>query len=62
MPFGPIEILCIKFPETAISEAIALALKALVDRQMIRIVSICPQDSVGGYSTTSSQIWDAGIL
>jgi hypothetical protein len=40
MPFGPIEILCIKFPETAVSKDIAAALKALIDSQMIRIVDI----------------------
>lgn len=40
MPFGPIEILCIKFPETAVSKDIATALKALIDSQMIRIVDI----------------------
>jgi hypothetical protein len=40
MPLGPIEILCIKFPETAVSRDIAAALKALIDSQMIRIVDI----------------------
>ncbi len=40
MPLGPIEILCIKFPNTAISTEITSALKALVDSQTIRIVDI----------------------
>jgi len=40
MPLGPIEMLCIKFPETAITDDIALKLKDLVDSQMIRIVDI----------------------
>lgn len=40
MTFGPIEILCIKFPETVVSKDIAAALKALIDTQMIRIVDI----------------------
>lgn len=40
MAFGPIEILCIKFPETAISEDIATALKELVNSRTIRIVDI----------------------
>jgi hypothetical protein len=42
MPLGPIEILCIKFPETAITGDIATALKELVDTRMIRIVDIRP--------------------
>ena len=40
MTLGPIEILCIKFPETAITKDIAIALKTLVNSQMIRIVDI----------------------
>lgn len=40
MALGPIEILCIKFPETAVSKDIAVALKALIDSQMVRIVDI----------------------
>lgn len=40
MPLGPVEMLCIKFPETAITQDIALALKQLVDRQTIRIIDI----------------------
>ena len=40
MPLGPIEIICLKFPETAIKDDIALALKELVDNKTIRIVDI----------------------
>ncbi len=40
MPLGPIEILCIKFPTTAVTSGMVSALKALVDSQMIRIVDI----------------------
>lgn len=40
MPLGPIEILCIKFPETAIKDDIALALKHLVEQKTIRIIDI----------------------
>lgn len=40
MPLGPIEMICLKFPETAIKDDIALALKELVDRKTIRIVDI----------------------
>ncbi|RZM79424.1 DUF6325 family protein [Leptolyngbya iicbica] len=40
MPFGPVELICIKFPETAITDDITLKLKDLVDRQTIRIVDI----------------------
>jgi hypothetical protein len=40
MSLGPIEILCIKFPNASITSDIATALKALVDSQMIRIVDI----------------------
>lgn len=40
MVLGPIEILCVKFPATAIPGSIATALKSLVDSQMIRIVDI----------------------
>lgn len=54
MPFGPIEILCIKFPETAITDNIASALKKLVDSQMIRIVDILfiRKDAIGNVTTT----------
>lgn len=40
MPLGPIEILCIKFPNTSINAEITSALKALVDSQTIRIIDI----------------------
>jgi hypothetical protein len=40
MPLGPVEILCIKFPETAIKDDIALALKHLVEQKTIRIIDI----------------------
>lgn len=40
MPLGPVEMLCIKFPETAITADITLALKHLVDSQTIRIIDI----------------------
>jgi len=40
MSLGPIEMICLKFPETAIKDDIALALKGLVDRKTIRIVDI----------------------
>lgn len=40
MPLGPVEMLCIQFPKTAITDDIALKLKDLVDRQTIRIIDI----------------------
>ncbi len=40
MPLGPIEILCVKFPTTAVTSGMVSALKALVDSRMIRIVDI----------------------
>jgi len=40
MPLGPLEMICIKFPETAIKDDITLALKALVESNTIRIVDI----------------------
>ncbi|WP_204140080.1 DUF6325 family protein [Halomicronema sp. CCY15110] len=40
MPLGPVEIICIRFPETAITDNIALKLKDLVDHQTIRIIDI----------------------
>lgn len=40
MPLGPVEMLCIKFPNRAIKDEIAAALKALVDSQTIRIIDI----------------------
>jgi len=40
MPLGPIEILCIKFPNTSINTEITSVLKALVDSQTIWIVDI----------------------
>lgn len=40
MPLGPIEILCIKFPDATIKSEIASALKALVENKTIRIIDI----------------------
>jgi hypothetical protein len=40
MSLGPIEIICIKFPNAAIKDDIAAALKALVDSKTIRIIDI----------------------
>jgi hypothetical protein len=40
MSLGPIEIICIKFPETLIKDEIALALKELVEHKTIRIIDI----------------------
>lgn len=40
MSLGPVEILCIKFPNHYIKDEIAAALKALVERQSIRIIDI----------------------
>lgn len=40
MSFGPIEILCIKFPNSFVKDEIASALKALVENQTIRIIDI----------------------
>jgi hypothetical protein len=40
MSFGPIEILCIKFPNTFVKDEIASALEALVENQVIRIIDI----------------------
>ncbi len=40
MSLGPVEMLCIKFPNTLIKDEIASALKALVDNKTIRIVDI----------------------
>uniref|UniRef100_A0A832H3H2 DUF1269 domain-containing protein n=1 Tax=Oscillatoriales cyanobacterium SpSt-402 TaxID=2282168 RepID=A0A832H3H2_9CYAN len=40
MPLGPIEILCIKFPNAFIKDEIALALKELVDNKTVRIIDI----------------------
>ena len=40
MSLGPVEILCIKFPNAFIKDEIAAALKTLVGNQMIRIIDI----------------------
>ena len=56
MPLGPIEILCIKFPETAISKDIAAALKALIESQMIRIVDIVFVQKHGSGDVTMVEI------
>lgn len=40
MSLGPVEILCIKFPNASIKDEIASALKALVDSNTIRIIDI----------------------
>ena len=56
MPLGPIEILCIKFPETAITGDIATALKELVDTRMIRIVDILFIRKSGSGDVTMTEI------
>jgi hypothetical protein len=40
MALGPVEMLCIKFPNDYVKDEIALALKALVENQTIRIIDI----------------------
>ena len=40
MSLGPVEILCIKFPNNFIKDEIAAALKALVENNTIRIIDI----------------------
>jgi hypothetical protein len=40
MSLGPVEILCIKFPNTLVKDEIASALKALVDSNTIRVIDI----------------------
>lgn len=40
MSLGPVEILCIKFPNAFIKDEIASALKALVENKTIRIIDI----------------------
>jgi hypothetical protein len=40
MPLGPVEILCIKFPNAFIKDEITSALKTLVDSKTIRIIDI----------------------
>ena len=40
MSLGPIEILCIKFPNSFVKDEIAAALKALVESKTIRIIDI----------------------
>ncbi len=40
MSLGPVEIVCIKFPNTFISDEITSALKVLVDSNTIRIIDI----------------------
>lgn len=40
MSLGPVEMLCIKFPEHYVKDEIAAALKALVENQTIRIIDI----------------------
>ncbi|MDX2242730.1 MAG: DUF6325 family protein [Leptolyngbyaceae cyanobacterium bins.302] len=40
MSLGPVEILCIKFPNTFIKDEIAAALKTLVNNHTIRIIDI----------------------
>lgn len=40
MSLGPVEMLCIKFPNALIKDEIASALKALVENQTIRIIDI----------------------
>lgn len=40
MSLGPVEILCVKFPHSAVKDEIAAALRALVESQTIRIIDI----------------------
>lgn len=40
MSLGPVEILCIKFPENYVKDEIAAELKALVESNTIRIIDI----------------------
>ncbi len=40
MSLGPVEILCIKFPNTFIKDGIAIALRTLVENKTIRIIDI----------------------
>jgi hypothetical protein len=40
MTLGPIEMLCIKFPNTLVKDEIASALRGLVENQTIRIIDI----------------------
>lgn len=40
MPLGPVEILCIKFPDSFVKNEIATALKTLVENKTIRIIDI----------------------
>lgn len=40
MSLGPVEMLCIKFPNTFVKDEIATALKALVESKTIRIIDI----------------------
>lgn len=40
MSLGPVEMLCIKFPNNYVKDEIAAALKALVENNMIRIIDI----------------------
>ncbi|PZV14064.1 MAG: hypothetical protein DCF22_09545 [Leptolyngbya sp.] len=40
MSLGPVEMLCIKFPNSFIKDEIASALKALVENKTIRIIDI----------------------
>lgn len=40
MSLGPVEILCVKFPHSAVKDEIAAALRALVESKTIRIIDI----------------------
>lgn len=40
MSLGPVEMLCVKFPDTFVKDDIASALRALVENKTIRIIDI----------------------
>jgi len=54
MSLGPIEILCIKFPNTLIKDEIAAALRALVDSKTVRVIDIVfiRKSDAGGVTMT----------
>ncbi len=56
MPLGPVEILCIKFPNAFIKDEIAAALRALVENNTIRIIDILFIRKSEGGAVTMTEI------
>jgi hypothetical protein len=62
MSLGPIEILCVKFPNSFVKDEIAAALRTLVEAQTIRIIDILFIQKSESGEVTMSEIGDLDDL